>query len=590
MVEMWPGSAFPLGATPSPGGTGFAVASEVADAVILCLFDSHGRETQLPLPEYDAGVWHGFVPEVGPGQRYGYRVHGPYDPSRGLRCNPAKLLLDPYAKAIVGGVAWDDSFAGDNQQDSAPFAPRSIVVDPAFDWGDDRPPGTRLADSVIYETHVKGITAAHPEVPPELRGTYAGLGHPAVLEHLVGLGVTAVELLPVQRSQTNGTLAARGLTNYWGYDPIGFFAPHEAYSAAVRAGRPGGQVAEFQAMVRALHAAGLEVLLDVVYNHTAEGNEHGPTLCHRGLDNPGYYRLVPGDPAHYFDTTGTGNSLDLSHPGCLRMVLDSLRYWATVMGVDGFRFDLAATLAREEEGRFDRLSSFFDVVTQDPVMSQVKLIAEPWDVGQPDSYDVGRFPPEWSEWNGKFRDTVRDFWRSQEGQLGQVATRVGGSPDLYGWSRRRPAASINFITATTASPCATWSPTTPSTTRPMARPTGTGPTTTAPGTAEWRAPATTRPSLPCGRGSPGCCWPPWRCPAACRCCVAVTSSAAPRAATTTPTARTTRSPGTTGRPSTTTCSPLPAGCSPCATPTRCCAAATSPPPEIWAGTPQPARP
>jgi isoamylase len=447
MTEMWPGSAFPLGATPSPGGTGFAVASEVADAVLVCLFDSHGRETQLPLPEYDAGVWHGFVPQVGPGQRYGYRVHGPNDPSRGLRCNPAKLLLDPYAKAIVGGVAWHDSFAGDNQQDSAPFTPRSIVVDPALDWGDDRPPGTRLADSVIYETHVKGITAAHPEVPPELRGTYAGLGHPAVLEHLVGLGVTAVELLPVQRSVTNGTLAVRGLTNYWGYDPIGFFAPHEAYSAAARAGRPGGQVAEFQAMVRALHGAGLEVLLDVVYNHTAEGNEHGPTLCHRGLDNPGYYRLVPGDLAHYFDTTGTGNSLDLSNPGCLRMVLDSLRYWATVMRVDGFRFDLAATLAREEEGRFDRLSSFFDVVTQDPVISQVKLIAEPWDVGQPDSYDVGRFPPEWSEWNGKFRDTVRDFWRSQDGLLGQVATRVAGSPDLYGWSRRRPAASINFITS-----------------------------------------------------------------------------------------------------------------------------------------------
>jgi isoamylase len=447
MTEMWPGSAFPLGATPSLGGTGFAVVSEVADAVVLCLFDRHGRERQLPLPEYDAGVWHGFVPEVGPGQRYGYRVHGPYDPSRGLRCNPAKLLLDPYAKAISGGVAWDDRLAGDNQQDSAPFAPRSIVVDPAFDWGDDRPPGTRLADSVIYETHVKGITAAHPDVPPELRGTYAGLAHPAVLEHLVGLGVTAVELLPVQRSVTNGTLAARGLTNYWGYDPIGYFAPHEAYSAAGRAGRPGGEVAEFQAMVRALHAAGLEVLLDVVYNHTAEGNEHGPTLCHRGLDNPGYYRLVPRDLAHYFDTTGTGNSLDLSDPPCLRMVLDSLRYWATVMHVDGFRFDLAATLARQEEGRFDRLSAFFDLVTQDPIVSQVKLIAEPWDVGQPDSYDVGRFPPEWSEWNGKYRDTVRDFWRSQDGQLGQVATRVAGSPDLYGWSRRRPAASINLITS-----------------------------------------------------------------------------------------------------------------------------------------------
>ncbi|HYT25907.1 MAG TPA: glycogen debranching protein GlgX [Actinomycetota bacterium] len=446
MTEIWPGSAFPLGATPSASGTGFAVASETADGVTLCLFDGQGRQTRLELPEYDAGVWHGFVPGVGPGQRYGYRASGPYDPSRGLRCNPAKLLLDPYAKAITGGVAWDDSFAGDSKQDSAPFAPRSIVVDPAFDWGDDRPPDVRFADSVIYEAHVKGTTATHPGVPPELRGTYAGLAHPAVLEHLVGLGVTAVELLPVHRSVTNGTLAARGLVNYWGYDPVGYFAPHEAYSAAVRAGRPGGQVAEFQAMVRAMHAAGLEVLLDVVFNHTGEGNERGPTLCHRGLDNPGYYRLVPGDPAHYFDTTGTGNSLNLAHSACLRMVLDSLRHWVTVMRVDGFRFDLAATLARQEDGRFDRLSAFFDVVTQDPVVSQVKLIAEPWDVGQPDSYDVGRFPPQWSEWNGRYRDTVRDFWRGQDGQLGELATRLAGSPDLYGWSRRRPSASINLIT------------------------------------------------------------------------------------------------------------------------------------------------
>ena len=454
-APLWPGSPFPLGATPRDDGVNFAVASEVAHGVELCLFDAAGVETRLPLQEYDAGVWHGFVPGVGPGQPYGFRATGPYDPPRGLRCNPAKLLLDPYAKAVAGELDWDERIFGyhwalgpdsRNDLDSAAAMPRSLVVDPAFDWAGDRPPAIPYPDTVIYETHVKGLTQTHPRVPAELRGSYAGLAHPAVLEHLTGLGVTTLELLPVHQSVTNGTLRSRGLANYWGYDTVGFFAPHAGYSAAVRAGRPGGQVAEFKQMVRALHGAGLEVLLDVVFNHTAEGNEHGPTLCLRGLDNPGYYRLVPGDPRHYFDTTGTGNSLNVADTNCLRMILDSLRYWVTEMHVDGFRFDLATTLARED-GDFTRVASFFDLVAQDPVVSQVKLIAEPWDVGQDDSYALGRFPALWSEWNGRYRDTVRDFWRSRDGTLADFATRVTGSADLYGGSRRRPSASVNLLTA-----------------------------------------------------------------------------------------------------------------------------------------------
>ena len=454
-AELWRGSPFPLGATSRDGGVNFAVASEVADGVELCLFDEAGAETRLPLQEYDAGVWHGFVPGIGPGQPYGFRTTGPYDPSRGLRCNPAKLLLDPYAKAIAGEVVWDERIFGyewalgpdsRNDVDSAAAMPRSLVLDPSFEWAGDQPPAIPYSDTVIYETHVKGLTRRHPQVPGELQGTYAGLAHPAVIEHLTGLGVTAVELLPVHQSVTNGALRAKGLANYWGYDTIGFFAPHAGYSAAVSAGRPGGQVREFKQMVRTLHQAGLEVLLDVVFNHTAEGNEYGPTLCLRGLDNPGYYRLVPGDPRHYFDTTGTGNSLNVEDTGCLRMILDSLRYWVVDMHVDGFRFDLATTLAREG-GDFSRVSSFFDLVAQDPVVSQVKLIAEPWDVGQQDSYALGHFPALWSEWNGRFRDTVRDFWRSQDGTLADFATRVAGSADLYGGSRRRPSASVNLITA-----------------------------------------------------------------------------------------------------------------------------------------------
>ncbi|HKQ00252.1 MAG TPA: glycogen debranching protein GlgX, partial [Actinomycetes bacterium] len=448
-----PGSRFPLGATPGPGGTNFAVSSEVASGMLLCLFDDTGAETRVALPEYDAGIWHGFVDGVGVGQAYGYRATGPWEPARGVRCNPAKLLLDPYARATSGTVRFGPEVLGHDsadpdrasQLDSAGHVPRSLVVDPAFDRpGSDRP-RHRYADTVVYEVHVKGYTMRHPGVPAELRGTYAGLGHDAAVAHLVDLGVTTVELLPVHQHVPEAFLLERGLTNYWGYNTIGFFAPHDGYSAAVRSGRPGGQVAEFQAMVAALHAAGLEVVLDVVFNHTAEGGQLGPTLCHRGLDNPGYYRLDPTDLRRYVDTTGTGNSVNAGNPACLRLIMDSLRYWVTEMGVDGFRFDLAPTLAREDGG-FDRMSSFFDLVAQDPVVSQVKLIAEPWDVGQPDSYDVGQFPPGWSEWNGRYRDTMRDFWRRQGGLIGEFATRFSGSSDLYGGSRRRPTASVNLVT------------------------------------------------------------------------------------------------------------------------------------------------
>ena len=452
MSTALPGRPSPLGATPGPDGTNFAVAS-AADGVLLCLFDADGNETRIPLPERDGEVWHGFVPGVGPGQAYGYRATGPYDPRRGLRCNPAKLLLDPYARAIHGevrpgpdvlGYAVDDPEAP-SELDSAGHVPRSLVTDTSFSWSDRPRPSHSYADTIVYEVHVKGFTAAHPAVPPELRGTYAGLAHDAAVGHLVDLGVTTVELLPVHHSVPEGTLVDRGLANYWGYNTIGFFAPHAGYSAAVRAGRPGGQVAEFQAMVDTLHGAGLEVILDVVFNHTAEGNHLGPTLCHRGLHNPAYYRLVPGDQRHYMDTTGTGNSLNAGNPFSLRLIMDSLRYWLTEMRVDGFRFDLAPTLAREDGG-FDRMAAFFDLVAQDPVVSEAKLIAEPWDVGQSDSYDLGQFPAQWSEWNGRYRDVIRDFWRGTDGLIGEFATRLCGSPDLYRWDGRRPTASVNLVT------------------------------------------------------------------------------------------------------------------------------------------------
>jgi isoamylase len=450
---LWPGRAAPLGARPDGGGTNFALASAVAEGVTLCLFDEDGTETRLPLREYDAGVWHGYVPGVGVGQRYGYRVHGTFDRDRGLRCNPNKVLLDPYARAIDGDVAWgpevfDYQWSAPGRRselDSAGRVPLALVTDPAFDWQDDAAPAIPYSDTIIYEAHVKGYTAQHPGVPPELRGTYAGLSHPAALEHLTALGITAVELLPVHQHITASTQARDGLVNYWGYNTIGFFAPHSAYSAASRAGVPGGQVREFQQMVRTLHAAGIEVILDVVYNHTAEGDEWGPSLCFRGIDNHAYYRVDPWHPDRYLDTTGTGNSYNVDDHTTLRLIMDSLRYWVEHMHVDGFRFDLATALAREDGG-FQRLSAFFALVDQDPVISRVKLIAEPWDVGQPDSYSVGAFPSTWSEWNGRYRDTIRAFWSGRPGTLAELATRVAGSSDIYGPARRRPNASVNYVT------------------------------------------------------------------------------------------------------------------------------------------------
>jgi isoamylase len=448
-----PGRPVPLGAMPDAQGTNFAVTSG-GDEVRLCLFDADGAETQLAMPDRDGDIWHGFVAGVGPGQAYGFRVSGPFDPGRGLRYNPAKLLLDPYARAIAGDVRFGPEVVGHSLEnplapsplDSAQHVPRSLVS-AALPPVAEPKPRRALADTILYEVHVRGFTATHPGVPKELRGTYAGLAHDAALEHLADLGVTAVELLPVHRSVPEQFLVDRGLTNYWGYNTIGFFAPQANYSAAARVGPPGGEIDEFRAMVDALHAAGLEVILDVVFNHTAEGGAGGPTLCFRGLYNPAYYRLVPSDPSSYFDTTGTGNSLNTDHPATLRLIMDSLRYWLSQMGVDGFRFDLAATLGRGN-GAFDPVSAFFDLVAQDPVISEAKLIAEPWDVGQMDSYEVGRFPPLWSEWNGRFRDTVRDWWRSQDGRLAEFASRLCGSSDIYGdrAEGRRPSASVNFVT------------------------------------------------------------------------------------------------------------------------------------------------
>jgi isoamylase len=455
--EAMPGNIHPLGATPAEhlgkAGTNFSIASSVAEGVTLCLFDENGAETQIPLRDNDADVWHAFVPGVGPGQAYGYRVSGPWNPSQGLRCNPAKLLLDPYARAISGTVSFGpEVFGHDLNNPDAPSAldssarvPRSLIVEPAFDWQDGDRPWYRYADTVIYEMHVKGFTMRHPGIPPELRGTYAGLGHEAAIAHLKDLGVTTVELLPVHQNVPESFLLDRGLTNYWGYNTIGFFAPHNGYSAAVRAGRPGGQVSEFKAMVDALHRAGLEVLLDVVFNHSAEAGPDGPTLCFRGIDNAAYYRLEPGNPRDYYDTTGCGNSLNAGDPITLQLMMDSMRYWLEEMHADGFRFDLAPTLARQD-GAFDKVSAFLDMVAQDPVVSRCKMIAEPWDVGQMDSYDLGRFPAQWREWNGKYRDSMRDFWRSHPVGIGEFADRFSGSADLYATAGRRPTASVNLIT------------------------------------------------------------------------------------------------------------------------------------------------
>jgi glycogen operon protein len=454
--EVWPGQPFPLGATWDGLGTNFSLFSEHAERVELCLFDDQDNEERIEITERTAFNWHLYLPGVGPGERYGYRAHGPYAPREGHRFNPAKLLIDPYAKSIEGRIAFeranvlpyvptegagDDADLEMDDEDSAPAIPKCVVIDQRFDWEGDRPPNTPFDETVIYETHVKGFTMRHPGVRDDLRGTYAGLAADAAIEHLVSLGVTAVELLPVHHSADESFLVGRRLTNYWGYSTIGFLAPHSMYAAT---GIRGQEVREFKGMVKALHRAGIEVILDVVYNHTAEGNHLGPMLSFKGVDNKSYYRLVPDNQHFYMDFTGTGNSLNVLHPHVLRLIMDSLRYWVAECHVDGFRFDLASALARELYD-VDRLASFFDVIHQDPILSQVKLIAEPWDVG-PGGYQVGNFPVLWSEWNGMYRDTMRDFWRGQAG-VGGFASRLTGSSDLYEDDGRHPFASINFVTA-----------------------------------------------------------------------------------------------------------------------------------------------
>ena len=444
---------YPLGASYDGAGVNFALYSQVAQKVELCLFDEHDVETRIEMTERNSYVWHNYIPGLHPGQRYGYRVYGPYDPVHGLRCNPNKLLLDPYAKAIEGNIDGDESLfsywfkspddnSAMNDLDSAAHTMKSAVINPYFDWGNDQHPYISYHDSVIYEAHVRGMTNLNMDVPPDIRGTYAGLAYPSVIEYLKKLGITAIELMPIHQFVNDSFLQEKGLSNYWGYNTIGFFAPHNAYSSS---GERGEQVNEFKSMVKAYHRAGMEVILDVVYNHTAEGNHMGPTLSFKGIDNASYYRLVEGDQQHYFDTTGTGNSLLMRSPHALQLITDSLRYWVTEMHVDGFRFDLAATLARQFQ-EVDKLSAFFDIVEQDPIISRVKLIAEPWDLGS-GGYQVGGFPSSWSEWNGRYRDTVRDFWRSQPSTLPEFASRLMGSSDLYQVNGRRPVASVNFITA-----------------------------------------------------------------------------------------------------------------------------------------------
>ncbi|CAA9226521.1 MAG: GH13_11 / GH13 / GH13_10 / GH13_13 / CBM 48 / GH13_2 / GH13_36 / GH13_37 / GH13_14 [uncultured Chthoniobacterales bacterium] len=455
-IKIWLGYPYPLGATWMGNGVNFAIFSESATSVDLCLFDrleSAQENVRIPMTEHTDQVWHIFLPDVRPGQLYGYRVYGPYDPERGMRFNSSKLLLDPYAKAIAGTINWSDEMFGyvvggegedlvRDFRDDAWGMPKAVVIDPTFDWGDDKRPRTPLNESVIYELHVKGFSRLNERVPAEQRGTYAGLGSPASIEYLKDLGVTAVELLPVQEFVNDKILVDKGLTNYWGYNTIGYFAPEARYSSS---GGMGEQVQEFKSMVRNLHAAGIEVILDVVYNHTGEGNHLGPTLSFRGVDNHAYYWLSPEDQRFYMDFTGTGNTFNLLHPRTLQLVMDSLRYWVLEMHIDGFRFDLASTLARDFGG-VNKLHAFFEIIHQDPVLSQVKLIAEPWDVGI-GGYQVGNFPVLWAEWNGKYRDAIRGFWKGDEGLIGEVAYRLTGSPDLYQHNGRRPYASINFITA-----------------------------------------------------------------------------------------------------------------------------------------------
>jgi isoamylase len=450
-MQIWPGKPYPLGSNFDGTGTNFSLFSEVAERVELCLFDEGGQETRLDLPESTALCWHGYLPNIRPGQRYGYRIHGPWAPDNGQWCNPAKLLLDPYSKAVDGLWDWNEAIFpylfsdpenSKNDLDSAPYVPKSVVINPFFDWGNDRPPNTPWHRTIVYETHVKGFTKTHPRIPEELRGTYSGAAHPVAVEYLKSLGVTAVELLPVHQFVQDSTLVEKGLRNYWGYNSIGYLAPHNEYGAH---GQGGEQVQEFKQLVKTMHEAGIEVILDVVYNHTAEGNHLGPVLSFKGIDNQAYYRLMAGKRRYYMDYTGTGNTLNMQHPHVLQLMMDSLRYWVLEMHVDGFRFDLAATLARELHD-VNRLSSFFDLIQQDPVVSQVKLIAEPWDIGE-GGYQVGNFPPLWSEWNGKYRDSVRDFWRGTDQTLAEFAYRLTGSSDLYQGTGRRPYASINFITA-----------------------------------------------------------------------------------------------------------------------------------------------
>jgi len=447
---IWPGSRYPFGATYNGVGTNFALYAHQAEAVELCLIGTDATEQRIPLVDKTAGVWHAYLPTVGPGQRYGFRVHGPWDPARGLRYNPHKLLLDPYARAIAGMSDGSQANLGhrlgepevQDTTDSLGHTMLSVVTSPYFDWSGDVRLERPYNETIIYEAHVKGMTIQHPDIPPLLRGTYAGLAHPVMVDYLQALGVTAVELMPVHQFLQDSSLTNSGRRNYWGYNTIGFFAPHNEYAAT---GELGQQVTEFKGMVRELHRAGIEVILDVVYNHTAEGNEHGPTLSFRGIGNTTYYRLVPQDPRHYFDTTGTGNSFNVREPHALQLILDSLRYWVTEMRVDGFRFDLASSLGRES-GHVDWMATFFQLVEQDPVVSQVKLIAEPWDLGE-GGYQVGNFPALWTEWNGKYRDTARDYWRGEPASLPEIASRFTGSSDLYLDDGRSPHASINFITA-----------------------------------------------------------------------------------------------------------------------------------------------
>ncbi len=450
-MKILPGQPYPLDARFDGNGVNFALFSELAERVELCLFEQDGAETRINLPDVSAYVWHIYLSGVGPGQRYAYRVYGPWNPGKGHRCCPTKLLVDPYCKAVEGSIQWSDAMfpyrPGDpdgpcSNADNAALTYKCVVINPYFDWRKEHRPNTPLEDTIIYEVHVRGFTKHHPDVPTDQRGTYAGLAHPAIIDYFKNLGITAVELMPVHQFVHDSQLLDKGLRNYWGYNSICFFAPHNEYCSS---GTRGQQVQEFKQMVHDLHEAGIEVILDVVYNHTAEGNHLGPMLSFKGIDNPAYYRLVDDDPQYYMDYTGTGNSLNMRHPHVLQMVMDSLRYWITEMHVDGFRFDLAATLARELK-EVDRLSAFFDVIQQDPVINQVKLIAEPWDVGE-GGYQVGKFPPHWSEWNGIYRDTIRDYWRAQGTTLGQLASRFTGSSDLYENTGRRPHASVNFITA-----------------------------------------------------------------------------------------------------------------------------------------------